>query len=68
MVDGGNGVGINLQELADFIPEILPDCKVAYNLDGGGSAHLLINGKMINQTANSRPISDIIYFASAAGD
>ncbi len=68
VVDGGNGVGINLQELANFIPEILPDCKVAYNLDGGGSAHLLINGKMINQTANSRPISDIIYFASAAGD
>lgn len=68
VVDGGNGVGISLQELADFIPEILPECKVAYNLDGGGSAHLLINGKMANKTANSRPISDIIYFASAAGE
>ena len=68
VVDGGNGVGINLQELANYIPEILPDCKVAYNLDGGGSAHLLMNGKMANKTANSRPISDIIYFASAAGD
>ena len=68
VVDGGNGVGINLQELANYIPEILPDCKVAYNLDGGGSAHLLLNGKMANKTANSRPISDIIYFASAAGE
>ena len=68
VVDGGNGVGINLQELANYIPEILPDCKVAYNLDGGGSAHLLMNGKMANKTANSRPISDIIYFASAAGE
>ncbi len=68
VVDGGNGVGINLQELANFIPEILPDCRVAYNLDGGGSAHLLLNGKMVNDTANSRPISDIIYFASAAGE
>ena len=35
---------------------------------GGGSAHLLLNGKMVNKTANSRGISDIIYFASAAGE
>ena len=41
VVDGGNGVGISLQELADFIPEILPECKVAYNLDGGKSIALL---------------------------
>ncbi len=68
IIDGGDGLGMSLPELASFIPEILPDCKVAYNLDGGGSAHLLINGKMVNKTRNSRPISDIIYFASAAGE
>ena len=68
VVDGGNSVGMNLQELANFIPEILPECKTAYNLDGGGSAHLLLNGKMVNSTKNSRPISDILYFASAAGE
>ena len=44
---------------------MFPDCKVAYNLDGGGSTHLIINGKKIHQTPNARPISDIIYFASA---
>ncbi len=66
-VDGGNGTGINLQELANFIPEILPECQVAYNLDGGGSTHLYVNGKMIHRTPNGgRQISDIIYFASAA--
>ncbi len=67
-VDGGNGTGMNLQELANFISEIFPGCAVAYNMDGGGSAHLLLKGRMINKSANSRPISDIIYFASAAGE
>ena len=66
-VDGGDSVGMNLQELANFIAEVLPECKTAYNLDGGGSAHLLVNGKMVNKTRNSRTISEIIYFASAAG-
>ena len=67
-IDGGNSVGMNMQELANYIPEILPECKIAYNLDGGGSTHLLVGGKLIHPVANSRAISDIIYFASAAGD
>ncbi len=67
-IDGGNGTGMNLQELANFIPEILPECRVAYNLDGGGSTHLLVDGKLIHPVANSRAISDIIYFASSLGE
>lgn len=67
-IDGGNSVGMNMQELANYVGELFPDCKVAYNLDGGGSTHVLVNGKLIHQTANSRAISDIIYFASAAVD
>ena len=63
--DGGNGTGMNLEELARFILEIFPDCKMAYNLDGGGSTHLIVNGKAIHRTPSSRAVSDIIYFASA---
>jgi len=63
--DGGNGTGMNLGELARFILEISPDCKMAYNLDGGGSTHLILNGKQIHKTVSGRAVSDIIYFASA---
>ena len=63
--DGGNGTGMNLGELARFILEIYPDCKMAYNLDGGGSTHLIVNGKQIHNTVSGRAVSDIIYFASA---
>ena len=63
--DGGNGTGMNLGELGRFILEIFPDCKMAYNLDGGGSTHLVVNGKQIHQTVSGRAVSDIIYFASA---
>ena len=65
-IDGGNGLGMNLQELARYVMELFPECKYAYNLDGGGSSHVLVNGKLIHKTLNSRPISDLIYFASAA--
>ena len=63
--DGGNGTGMNLEELARFILEIYPDCKLAYNLDGGGSTHLIVNGKQVHKTISGRAVSDIIYFASA---
>ena len=40
----------------------------AYNLDGGNSTHLILCGKKINvPDRNSRAISDIIYFATLAG-
>ncbi len=67
-VDGGNGTGMNLQELANFVVRFFPECKVAYNLDGGGSTHMMLNGKLVHRTANSRTISDIIYFASAVAE
>lgn len=67
-IDGGNGAGMNLKELATYIMIVFPECKTAYNLDGGGSTHLILNGKLVHKTANSRAISDIIYFASAAAE
>lgn len=63
--DTGSGTGMNLDELSRFILEIYPDCRMAYNLDGGGSTHLVVNGKQVHETVSSRAVSDIIYFASA---
>ena len=41
----------------------------AYNLDGGNSSALIYLGEKINAKSNPRhrPLSDIIYFASAVG-
>jgi len=66
-IDGrSSDSGMNIPRLAEFILEVFPECRVAYNLDGGGSTHLMINGKLIHKTPGSRQISGLIYFASAA--
>lgn len=64
-IDGGDGNGMNLKELAAYIQIVFPECKVAYNLDGGGSTNLMLNGRRVHKTRNSRSISGLIYFASA---
>ena len=68
VVDGSGMNGMNLKELTKFILLLFPDCKLAYNLDGGGSAHLMLRGKPVHRTPGSRHISDLIYFASAASE
>ncbi|MGN1020945.1 MAG: phosphodiester glycosidase family protein, partial [Aristaeellaceae bacterium] len=60
-----SSAGTTLQEMADFIAYLFPECKVAYNLDGGGSTNVIVNGERIHQTPGARKISDILYFASA---
>ena len=57
--------GLNLQEFADLIQFLFPDCQMAYNLDGGGSTNMVVNGRRVHTTPGHREISDIIYFASA---
>lgn len=57
--------GMNLQEMADLIAYLFPECIMAYNLDGGGSTAVIVNSKRIHLTPGSREISDILYFASA---
>ena len=39
-------------------------CQIAYNLDGGNSATIAVNGECFNRPGGSRerPIGDIIYF------
>ncbi|MCQ2457778.1 MAG: phosphodiester glycosidase family protein [Clostridia bacterium] len=57
--------GLTLQEFADYIAYLFPNCVMAYNLDGGGSTNVVLNGERIHTTPGHREICDIIYFASA---
>ncbi|MBQ8161306.1 MAG: phosphodiester glycosidase family protein [Clostridia bacterium] len=72
MVEGGDGRGMRLMEFSKWIAELFPECKLAYNLDGGNSVHLMVYDTAMNRVrvvhnqVGSRPISDIIYFASIA--
>jgi len=62
--------GINLCRFRDLAMTIAP-CKVVYNLDGGNSAQMTLLHRKFNNIINDgkehelRPITDIIYFASA---
>lgn len=61
VVDGraeGYSRGVSLSELAALMS--LENCVTAFNLDGGGSASMVFDGKYINRS-ESRDISDIIY-------
>ncbi len=72
--DGDNprGTGFTLPKLAEYVRNRLGELgytvKVAYNLDGGASTHLIMHNRLVNQNNASRGISDLIYFASAAGE
>lgn len=60
--------GMSLYEMGSYM--LSKGCVKAYNLDGGGSATLYYNGKVINRPAATgdvdvgveREISDIVYF------
>ncbi len=57
--------GLSLYQVAEIMQEY--GCKIAYNLDGGGSSTLYFNGKVINNPTTSgriikeRSVSDIVY-------
>ncbi len=57
--------GMDLLQFAQLAKEL--GAVTAYNLDGGDSTMLIFNNEKINDKGNqnTRPISDIIYFASA---
>ena len=58
--------GMELNRFRDLAMS-LADCKTIYALDGGLSANLIFLGRKINnvQKGSNRPVTDIIYFASA---
>ncbi len=57
--------GLTMQDLADFVMSL--GVQNAYNLDGGNSTVMLFGGEKVNAIGQGylRPISDIIYFATA---
>lgn len=57
--------GHTLEQFQEVLATL--ECKSAYNLDGGQSATLVMNGKTINHVWQ-RQVSDIIYFATAIPD
>lgn len=58
--------GLTLADFAAFIKEAVPEVQLAYNLDGGGSAHVIFHNKLQHKNPDARQICDILYFASAA--
>lgn len=68
VVDGrcDQSPGTSLYQLADVFCEL--GAKTAYNLDGGGSATMIFNGRLINtpytnwnKPSGERKVSDIVY-------
>lgn len=62
---GWSDKGMNLSEMQAVM--LQEGCQVAYNLDGGGSATLYLNGEVVNRASGSRQrdVSDIVYFTEA---
>lgn len=60
--------GLTLPELAVLTERL--GCRTAYNLDGGHSAVMVLNGRIVNSPskAGGRDISDIIYLSQADPD
>ena len=65
VVDGrrpGYSFGMSFQELAELFLDL--GCACAYNLDGGGSAVMMLNGQEVNlPSGGGRDLSDIILIA-----
>ena len=62
--EGWSDKGMTLQEMQQVFIDY--GCHVGYNLDGGGSATMIMNGERVNKTSGSRErnVSDIVYFAN----
>lgn len=66
-VDGrtAQSAGVTVQSLAKFLATL--GVQTAYNLDGGGSAAMVFNGKVVNRPTydgkkiEERKVSDIVY-------
>lgn len=67
LVDGRSGKsrGMTLTQASKFMFDL--GCKEAYNLDGGQSAMLWFNGKLVNAAyKGGRPLKDIVYIGYPA--
>ena len=61
----GNNQGMTLEQFSNLLEDL--GVENAYNLDGGNSTMMIFRDVYINamHEATMRPISDIVYFASA---
>ena len=70
MTDGSDkeGTGLTGRELVELL--VAKNVRCAYNLDGGNSCTLIMNGEKINAPyfSKERDVSDIIYFATLIPD
>lgn len=66
--DDSVGGGLTLRQFAEYVATL--GVENAYNLDGGNSAALIYLGEKITSVddRDHRPLSDIIYFASAVSE
>ncbi len=63
----GKNVGMKMAELAAYMESL--GCKAAYNLDGGQSALMWFNGKVISTPyKGGRGVGDIVYLTDSTGD
>lgn len=62
VTDTGNYSGLNHWDMVNIFKSY--GCTYAYNLDGGGSATLYFNGKVMNKLIGGvqRPCADFLYF------
>ena len=65
--ESGKNTGMKLKELAAFMEKL--GCKAAYNLDGGQSALMWFNGRVISTPYHGgRTVGDIVYLKDSITD
>ena len=67
-VHGANAkqLGMSANDMVEYILKKFPECKYAYNLDGGNSSKMVWHGRLKSEPGVGRQaISGLIYFASA---
>lgn len=59
-----DSVGLTIPQFAQLMKDL--GAETAYNLDGGGSSSMVLNGEKINalSTGKSRAVCDILYFGT----
>ena len=61
-VDGrGESAGLSMADLSALMKEL--GCTAAYNLDGGATAAMAVDGELYSTPSDTRSVSDIIYVA-----
>ena len=62
-------VGCTLEEMCSLVDDLTDHVDVAYILDGGNVSQFVYLGRLMNKLAKeARPVTDIVYFATACPD